>query len=227
MQLFSIYRWYCCNTIKHPKKYKDNPKNCTKRRISKELIEQKVVEFAATQYLTDENIDRLIRATCKIQKYNPNREQMREIEKQIVAELKKIEQLLDAIEQGGYSEFVQNRISQHEQKVNDLRASCDVLRSQSAPKYEEAEMKLRLLEIRDRMQSFIKEGKIPDAVVKQFVDIFISAVYVYDGDGDPDDKNCRPRVKIIFDEFETEGLSGFNEADIELSSTIDITGSPE
>jgi len=227
MQLFSIYRWYCCNTIKHPKKYKDNPKNCTKRRISKELIEQKVVEFAATQYLTDENIDRLIKATCKIQKYNPTKEQMREIEKQIVSESAKIEKLIDEILTYGHSDYIRTRISQYEQNVNDLKATRDKLKKQLAPKYEETEMKLRLLEIREKMQNFISKGKIPDTVVKQFVDIFISAVYVYDGDGDPDDKNCRPRVKIIFDEFQTEGLSGFNEADIELSSTIDITGSPE
>ena len=55
-----------------------------------------------------------------------------------------------------------------------------------------------------------------------FIDIFVSKVYIYD-----EDEDGPPRLKIVFDELETAELSGFNEADIPLGSTINIAGSPK
>ena len=71
------------------------------------------------------------------------------------------------------------------------------------------------------MNAFVCNGNVPQNVIKNFIDIFVSKVYIYDEDDDGP-----PRLKIIFDELETADLSGFNEADIPLGSTINIAGSP-
>ena len=75
----------------------------------------------------------------------------------------------------------------------------------------------------------MKHGTIPIKLKKAFCDAFIEKVYVFDDD-DGDDgngKNKKTRVKIIFDAFESEGLLGFDEAEIEISSKMETLGSPE
>ena len=57
-------------------------------------------------------------------------------------------------------------------------------------------------------------------IKKAFCDAFIEKVYVFDYD-DGDDgngKGKKARVKIIFDAFESEGLLGFDDAEIEFEN---------
>ena len=79
------------------------------------------------------------------------------------------------------------------------------------------------------IESYVKHGTILIKLKKAFCDAFIEKVYVFDDD-DGDDgngKNKKTRVKIIFDAFESEGLLGFDEAEIEISSKMETLGSPK
>lgn len=222
---YTIYRYYCCNTIKHPNQYKDKPElygKCNKDRVNKNLLERKVVEFAATQYLTDENIDRLSKATAKLQKSNPSHQELKSLTKAIDEERKKINNLMDMIEQGYATKTAYERVAQAEARIEVSERSIAEIKAANAPDLTVAEFKNKLISIREKMKEFISFGYIPDNVIKEFCDIFIAAVYVYNKDD-----NGRTRCRIIFDELETDGLVGFNEADVDLSSTIDFEGSPK
>ena len=91
-------------------------------------------------------------------------------------------------------------------------------------KLEQIREKLGL--IRVTMESYVKHGTIPIKLKKAFCDAFIEKVYVFDDDDDGNGKNKKTRVKIIFDAFESEGLLGFDEAEIEISSKMETLGSP-
>ena len=184
-------------------------------------MERKVVEYASTQYLTDENINRLAKATAKLQAGRPSQKEIHEHEKQIELENNKIKNLMDAIEMGMGTKSLLERVAQAEQRIEIAQQSIAEIKANNAPEMTIEEFRERLISIREKMQSFIVDGAIPDNVIKEFCDIFITAVYVYDDD---DDGNTR--VKIIFDELETDGLAGFNEADLDLGSITNICGSP-
>jgi hypothetical protein len=71
------------------------------------------------------------------------------------------------------------------------------------------------------MLSYIENGEIPIDVKKGFCDLFIDKVYVFDDDDD------RTRVKIVFNAFESDGLFGFDDDEIEFSSISNSLGSPK
>jgi hypothetical protein len=66
----------------------------------------------------------------------------------------------------------------------------------------------------------VKHSTIPIKLKKAFCDAFIEKVYVFDDD-DGNGKSKKTRGKIIFDAFESEGLLGFDEAEIEISSKME------
>lgn len=97
------------------------------------------------------------------------------------------------------------------------------------PKLTLEQIKEKLGIIRITMQSYVKRGEIPIKLKKAFCDAFIEKVYVFDEDdgGDGNGKNKKTRVKIIFDAFESEGLLGFDDVEIEISSKMETLGSPK
>ena len=215
---YKIYRYYTCRGRKNKAYYN----GCKKDRVAKDLLERKVVEYASTQYLTDENINRLAKATAKLQAGRPSTKEVAEHQRMIKEEQKKIDNLMDMIEQGMGTKSAFQRVAQAEANIEIEERAISEIMANNAPEMTVDEFKQKLYSIRDKMQAFIKDGVIPDNVIKEFCDIFITAVYVYDND----DGNGGTKVKIIFDELETDGLVGFSEADIELSSIINISASP-
>lgn len=156
---------------------------------------------------------------------NPN---IQELEYKILEEAKKIENLYVMVESGKFSNHTFDRIQQAELRKEDYEKELRRLKKEM-PKLTLEQIKEKLGLIRLTMQSYVKFGEIPIKIKKAFCDAFIEKVYVFDDD-DGDDgngKGKKTRVKIIFDAFESEGLLGFDDAEIELSSKMETLGSPK
>ena len=210
------YRYYVCRGTKN----KAHLNGCKKKRISRELLERQVVGFTADQYLTDVNINRIAKATTKLQAGRPSQKEIKEYEEQIKTEQNKIDNLMDMIEQGMGTKTAYERVAQAEQRIEVAQHTIEEIKARNAPDMSFEQFRDKLIAIREKMQSFFKNGNIPDNVLKEFCDIFITSVYVYDEDDD------LTRVHIIFDELEVSGLDGFNEADIKFGLSSSISGSP-
>ena len=143
-------------------------------------------------------------------------------------EAKKIENLYVMVESGHFTNKVFERIEQAELRKEDYEKELRRLKKEM-PKLTLEQIKEKLGLIRLTMQSYVKFGEIPIKIKKAFCDAFIEKVYIFDDD-DGDDgngKGKKARVKIIFDAFESEGLLGFDDAEIELSSKMETLGSPK
>ena len=214
---YIIYRYYVCRG----KKQVRHKNNCDKKRVEKDALENLVVEYTSNQYLCDENISRLAKAVYNLQEKAKCDEQKKKIQDQIREEVNKINNLFDMVESGIKSTIVYERISQAENKKSELQKMLDKLeREYKVMKIEDIEESLK--NVRDRMREICKQGKLTPKIKKEFCDTFIDSVYVYD-----DDDNGGSRIRIVFDPFETEGLEGFNEVNIDFGSTISMDGSPK
>ena len=170
--------------------------------------------------MCDENISRLAKAVYNLQEKAKCDEQKKKIQDQIREEVNKINNLFDMVESGIKSTIVYERISQAENKKSELQKMLEKLeREYKVMKIEDIEESLK--NVRDRMREICKQGKLTPKIKKEFCDTFIDSVYVYD-----DDDDGGSRIRIVFDPFETEGLEGFNEVNIDFGSTISMDGSP-
>ena len=217
-----IYRYYVCRGRKE-KAFKNG---CHKQRLNKDKLENAVIAYTANQYLCDENIEELAKAIYKVQNRVTSNPNIKEIEYKILEEAKKIENLYVMVESGHFTNKVFERIEQAELRKEDYEKELRRLKKEM-PKLTLEQIKEKLGLIRLTMQSYVKFGEIPIKIKKAFCDAFIEKVYVFDDDGDDGNgKGKKTRVKIIFDAFESEGLLGFDDAEIELSSKMETLGSP-
>ena len=88
------------------------------------------------------------------------------------------------------------------------------------------QVKEKLIAVREKMRHYVALGDIPINLKKAFCDAFIEKVYLFDEDPDGTNGCATMKVKIVFDAFESEGLLGFDDAEIEISSTFEPLGSP-
>ena len=218
-----VYRYYVCRGRKE-KAFKNG---CHKQRLNKDKLENAVIAYTANQYLCDENIEELAKAIYKVQNRVTSNPNIKEIEYKILEEAKKIENLYVMVESGHFTNKVFERIEQAELRKEDYEKELRRLKKEM-PKLTLEQIKEKLGLIRLTMQSYVKFGEIPIKIKKAFCDAFIEKVYVFDDDGDDGNgKGKKTRVKIIFDAFESEGLLGFDDAEIELSSKMETLGSPK
>lgn len=218
-----VYRYYVCRGRKE-KAFKNG---CQKQRLDKDKLENAVIEYTANQYLCDENIEELAKAIYKVQNRVTSNPNIKEIEYKILEEAKKIENLYVMVESGHFTNKVFERIEQAELRKEDYEKELRRIKREM-PKLTLEQIREKLGIIRITMQSYVKHGEIPIELKKVFCDAFIEKVYVFDDDGDDGNgKGKKTRVKIIFDAFESEGLLGFDDAKIEISSKMETLGSPK
>ena len=219
-----VYRYYVCRGRKE-KAFKNG---CHKQRLNKDKLENAVIAYTSNQYLCDENTEELAKAIYKVQNRVTSNPNIKEIEYKILEEAKKIENLYVIVESGHFTNKVFERIEQAELRKEDYEKELRRLKKEM-PKLTLEQIKEKLGLIRLTMQSYVKFGEIPIKIKKAFCDAFIEKVYVFDDDdgNDGNGKNKKTRLKIIFDAFESEGLLGFHEAEIEISSKMETLGSPK
>lgn len=211
-----IYRYYTCRGRKNPK-FKNG---CKKERVNKDEIENAVINFTVKQYLSNKNIDRLVKATIELQEKMRSKESDKAYKEKIKEETEKMENLYDMVEKGYGTERLYKRITQAENRKSELEKELEEYRRLNL-EMTEKDIREKLVRVREIMNQYISNGKIPIEVRKTFCNIFITAVYVFD-----EDEDGGRRIKIVFDEFETDGLEGFDEADIKFSSTLNKNCSP-
>ena len=161
--------YYICNTRKEKKE-------CDKANEKKEWLENVVIKTTLEQVLTDENIEMI--ATKVIELVNADMEDTSEIEhyKNELKDIKKrMNNILDAMEQGVVTATTKNRLAELESYENDILANLERLAIKKPNITKE--------QIMYWLESF-RYGDIDDVEYKKkIVNTLIHSVYVYDTDG--------------------------------------------
>lgn len=159
-----LHRYYTCN--------KKNDKECTKKYIAKEDIENLVVRKCKA-LLTDKNIDKIakkIYETC--QRENNSNVVVKNLERRKKELNKNIDNLMSALENGQHIEMISNRITQNE---NELEETQSQLLIEMAKVFQLKENEIKFFLTR------LQTGDILDhSYRKVLIDMFVNSIYVYD-----------------------------------------------
>lgn len=162
----TTYRYYRCN--------KSKDRNCKNKAIPKEFIEDKVIRKLKT-LLTDKNIEKIskkIYDTC--QKENNSNVVIKNLEKKEKQLYKKIDNLMEALENGQHIEMISQRITQNEKELEETQSQF-LLEMAKIFKLSEKEIKFFLT----RLQN----GDILDnSYRKVLVDMLVNSILVYDNE---------------------------------------------
>lgn len=161
-----MYRYY--------RDTKRNDTNCKNRTISKDYIENLVVKKCKS-LLTDKNIEKIskkIYETC--QKENNSNVVIKNLEKKEKQLHKKIDNLMEALENGQHIDMISQRITQNEKELEETQSQF-ILEMAKIFKLSEKEIKFFLTRLQD--------GDIlDDSYRKVLVDMLVNSILVYDNE---------------------------------------------
>lgn len=161
-----MYRYY--------RDTKRNDTNCKNRTISKDYIEDLVVKKCKS-LLTDKNIEKIskkIYETC--QKENNSNVVIKSLEKKEKQLHKKIDNLMEALENGQHIDMISQRITQNEIELQETQSQF-MLEMAKIFKLSEKEIKFFLTRLQD--------GNIlDDSYRKVLVDMLVNSILVYDNE---------------------------------------------
>ena len=164
----SIYRYYSC------KNYKDK-KKCTRKNISKDYIENLVLNKCNQILDNDENIAFIAKQIYEICKKENNKNLIiKEYEKRIKIAKKAIENLLSAIENGDNVDLINKRISEKRKELEETEILL-------------LKEKNKLANINEEHIRFflhqLKNGDINDVKYrKKLINIFVNEIHVTEKD---------------------------------------------
>ena len=157
-----IYRYYTCPNA---------PKKCDKRNVKKEFIESLVLD-ACREMLTDEAIDTIIQGIEKQNRLDMESPLIVSLEADIRETEKKINRLIDQIEDGTASAMVNERLQQRENELDNLKKQLHAERTKQEP-VDPFAARIFLISIR--------EASIVDETFnKVLVNSLIDRIYLYD-----------------------------------------------
>ena len=157
-----VYRYYTCPNA---------PKKCDKRNVKKEFIESLVLD-ACREMLTDEAIDTIIQGIEEQNRLDMESPLIVSLEADIRETEKKINRLIDQIEDGTASAMVNERLQQRENELDDLKKQLHAERTKQEP-VDPFAARLFLTGIR--------EASILDETFnKLLVNSLIDRIYLYD-----------------------------------------------
>lgn len=161
-----MYRYY--------RDTKRNDTNCKNRTISKDYIEDLVVKKCKS-LLTDKNIEKIskkIYETC--QKENNSNVVIKSLEKKEKQLHKKIDNLMEALENGQHIDMISQRITQNEKELEETQSQF-MLEMAKIFKLSEKEIKFFLTRLQD--------GDIlDDSYRKVLIDMLVNSILVYDNE---------------------------------------------
>lgn len=160
-----LYHYYACSN----KRNKKVP--CDLKNVSQEWLDQFVVDHTVNDVLTDTLIDRL--ADCVVDIYNSSNSDsvVNELKSQLRDVNKKLNALVDALEQGIYSSTTKERLDMLEAQKNQLeyQIECENIKKPNLD--------------RDKIHywlSMFKSGNVKDELFQaRLVNMFIHSVYVW------------------------------------------------
>ena len=160
------HHYYSCYHRKHDKA-------CTKKSVSKNLLEDAVVSFFRDYVLSDAEIEKIVDAVMALQAEEMKSSPLAAMEAEYKDVQKKIDNINDAIAAGIWNSSTSAKLKELEDAAENLRVSVETLRySQS-----------QLLD-RDRVLFFLHRftsGNRNDPLLRRsIIETFINSVFVYD-----------------------------------------------
>lgn len=160
-------KFYYYNCIKRKRQ-----KACDKKMVKKDWIEEAVVRQVKDRCLTDKVISAIVSAALDLQKREKENSILKTLEKNLAQTEKSISNMLNAIEQGIITQSTKTRLEELEAKRNDLEIAIEEEKI-SQPQLTKDQLTFWLERFR--------EGDPSDPAYREsFIEVFVSAVYVYD-----------------------------------------------
>lgn len=163
------YFYYSCSHRKRAK----NGVRCKKKAIRKEELEDYVISYIQKEILTDEMIDLITNeAMRQVKEESENKELLHSLELEYKEVDKQINNFINAIGQGIFTQGIQNKLNDLEERKIELEDKI-ISEKMKTPELTEKHFKTWL-------KSF-KIGNIEDIEMKrQLIQSLINSVYVYD-----------------------------------------------
>ena len=160
-------KFYYYNCVKRKRE-----RTCKKKQVRKDWIEELVVRETRERCLSDEMIAVIVDAALDLQEREKDDTNLRRLEKDLETVNKSIGNMIKALEQGIITPSTKQRLDE----LEDERAQLEVAI---------AEEKIQQPQLtRDQLTFWLekfREGDMTDPrYVSAFIDVFISAVYLYD-----------------------------------------------
>ena len=146
---------------------------CTLKPVKREVLETAVLQHTMTDMLTDEIIDRLVVKILEIQEQDDDQAAIASLRSRIDGTKKKIDNVLDAIENGGGSALV-SRLSALEEQRDELEAEL--------ARVEIKTPRLTADAIRAWLCSFRKGDISDEDFCRRLIDTFVDRVEVREGE---------------------------------------------
>ncbi len=157
------YRYYKCIDAKRKR-------GCDKKAVKKEYIEDAVLNVVVAALTNEDYINQLIDALLEFQE--SENADLKILQQQLSKTNKKIDNMLNAIEQGIITDSTKQRLQELESKKKDIEVQI-AQEEISKPKY-----------TREQYQQFFNNAKVADlkdqAQRKALINYFVNAVVLYD-----------------------------------------------
>lgn len=162
----STYYYYSCGNRKRFRQ-------CTKKSVKKEWIEEKVVDMTVRSALTDENIRYIAEEVYKLNKMDrEDKSELAQLKSQLRDTQKSIDNIMNAIEQGIITPTTKERLFEAEERRSELLST--IARTEiKNPKLTVEQIEFFLYDVRDRIYNADDRA---DVIIRTFV----NAVYLYD-----------------------------------------------
>lgn len=159
------YYYYVCS---HKRTHKAS---CELKNVSQPWLDQFVVDHTVNDVLTDELIDRLSDSVVDIYKASNSDSVVKDLKAQLRDVNKKLNALVDALEQGIFSSTTKERLDSLEAQKNQLEYQIDI-ESIKKPELDREKIHYWL--------SMFKNGNVKDELFQaRLVNMFIHSVYVW------------------------------------------------
>lgn len=192
--------YYSCIHRKHDKA-------CTKKSVSKDLLERTVISFVLDHVLSDAEIGRIADTVLALQAKELKSSPLAAMEAEYKETVKKIDNINNAIAAGIWNSSTSVKLKELEDAAESLRVSVETLR------YSQAQ-----LMDRDRvlffLHQFLKGDRDDPLFRRKVIETFINSVYVYDD-----------HLKIIINNVDGNSKIPLQDLPPE-SSDIDTSGLP-
>lgn len=147
-------------------------KACSKKPVSKDWIEDLVINETIRRVLVDEVIEMIADRVVELQERENDNSALKALEERLKEVKKSIANIIHAIEQGAFYESTQKRLQELEEERQDLEVRI-AQESIVKPKVTKEQVIFWLNEFR--------KGDINDPEFrKRIIEVFVRAVYVYD-----------------------------------------------
>lgn len=156
----TLYRYYKCPC-----------KDCSRKTVSKEYIEEVVFEFCCS-FFTSEMIDLIAKETVA-QSINKSVDlEIKRLDRLLKTKENQIEKLLDSIEQGVPADRIAKRVKEREKEISEVKSQIAV---QKAMRSDLTEEKVKFF-LTDLIEGYTDDWKYR----KLLIDMLVSKVILYD-----------------------------------------------